>query len=615
VIAVDQFEELFTLCDDDGERRCFVDALIAAWRDPTSPVVVIVALRADFYGRVAAFPELAAAVVAHQTLIGPMGTMDLRRAIELPAAKSGLLLQPGLVDTMLEDLAGEPGALPLLSHALLATCKRRRRLMLTVGGYREAGGVRGAIAQTAERTLQSLPEADRAVARMIFLSLTDLGEGAEPTRRRVDRAELAAPPRPTQSVDGVLGTLADARLISLEQDAVVVAHEALIRHWPRLRGWIEADRAGLLIHRHLSAAVREWDTLKREPASLYRGARLATASEWASDHNEHISQLERDFLTASRMSEERRTRRLRVLASALATLTALVAALAVWALDQRSDARRQATQATALALASAPSALISSRPDVALLLAVEAYRTSPSAEARSSVLSTLVAARDPGVRAILHGHTDVVNGAALSRDGDTLASASADKTIRLWDVRTHRSLGAPLTGHTAAVSAVAFSRDGRTLASASADKTIRLWDARTRKPVGAPMIGHPSPVSSVAFSRDGDTLASAGFDQTLRLWDARTRKPLGAPLIGHTSLVYSVAFSPNGRLLASASADNTIRLWDARTRAPLGAPLTGHTDAVSSVAFSADGDSLASASADTRSACGTCARTDLSARR
>jgi hypothetical protein len=379
VIAVDQFEELFTLCDDDGERRCFVDALIAAWRDPTSPVVVIVALRADFYGRVAAFPELAAAVVAHQTLIGPMGTMDLRRAIELPAAKSGLLLQPGLVDTMLEDLAGEPGALPLLSHALLETCKRRRRLMLTVGGYREAGGVRGAIAQTAERTLQSLPEADRAVARMIFLSLTDLGEGAEPTRRRVDRAELAAPPRPAQSVDGVLGILADARLISLEQDAVVVAHEALIRHWPRLRGWIEADRAGLLIHRHLSAAVREWDTLKREPASLYRGARLATASEWASDHNEHISQLERDFLTASRMSEERRTRRLRVLASALATLTALVAALAVWALDQRSDARRQAAQATALALASAPSALISSRPDVALLLAVEAYRTSPSA--------------------------------------------------------------------------------------------------------------------------------------------------------------------------------------------------------------------------------------------
>jgi hypothetical protein len=140
--------------------------LIAAWRDASSPVVVILALRADFYGRVAAYPELAAAVVAHQTLIGPMSQADLRRAIELPAAKTGLLLQPGLVETMVEDLAGEPGALPLLSHALLETWKRRRRLMLTVAGYREAGGVRGAIAQTAEHTLQELPEADRAIARL-----------------------------------------------------------------------------------------------------------------------------------------------------------------------------------------------------------------------------------------------------------------------------------------------------------------------------------------------------------------------------------------------------------------------------------------------------------------
>jgi transcriptional regulator with XRE-family HTH domain len=192
VVVVDQFEELFTLCAHEDERRCFVDALIAAWRDPASSVVVIVALRADFYGRMAAYPELAAAVVAHQALIGPMSPADLRRAIELPAADSGLLLQPGLAQTMLEDLAGQPGALPLLSHALMETWKRRRRLMLTVAGYREAGGVRGAIAQTAERTLQILPDADQAIARMIFLGLTEIAEGAEPTRRRVEHAELVA---------------------------------------------------------------------------------------------------------------------------------------------------------------------------------------------------------------------------------------------------------------------------------------------------------------------------------------------------------------------------------------------------------------------------------------
>jgi transcriptional regulator with XRE-family HTH domain len=288
VIVVDQFEELFTLCDDETERLCFVDALIGAWRDPASPVVVILALRADFYGRIAAYPDLAAVVIAHQTLIGPMTPVDLRRAIELPAAKTGLVLQPGLVETILEDLADEPGALPLLSHVLLETWKRRRRLTLTVAGYHEAGGVRGAIAQTAERTLQTLPEADRPIARAIFLSLTDIGEGAEPTRRRVDRTELIAQPQSADWSERVLAILTDARLVSVDERTVVVAHEALIRHWPRLRGWIDADRAGLLTHRRLTDAAREWDTLHREPGALYRGARLATAREWATEHPDHL---------------------------------------------------------------------------------------------------------------------------------------------------------------------------------------------------------------------------------------------------------------------------------------------------------------------------------------
>jgi hypothetical protein len=165
-----------------AQRHCFVDALIGAWRDLAPRLVVILALLADFYDRVAGYLQLAGAPVAHQTLIGPMSAIDLQRAIELPATETGLLLQPGLVDTILEDLAGEPGALPLLSHALLETCKRRRRLMLTVAGYREASGVRGAIAQTAECTLQALSEGDREIARFIFLSLTDVSERAERTR-------------------------------------------------------------------------------------------------------------------------------------------------------------------------------------------------------------------------------------------------------------------------------------------------------------------------------------------------------------------------------------------------------------------------------------------------
>ena len=256
VIVVDQLEELFTVCRDEEERGSFVAALMAAWRDPASPVSVIITLRADFYGHLAAYPELAAAVVAHQALIGPMSPYDLGRAIELPAAHAGLQLQAGLVETLLDDVAGEPGGLPLLAHALLETWKRRRRLMLTVGGYREAGGVRGAIAKTAEDVLQRLPEADRPIARAIFLSLTDVAEGAEPGPRRVARGDLAVASQDAASVDRVLGILVDARLVTLDARTVVVAHEALIRHWPRLRGWIESERANLLVHRRLGDAAR-----------------------------------------------------------------------------------------------------------------------------------------------------------------------------------------------------------------------------------------------------------------------------------------------------------------------------------------------------------------------
>ena len=598
VIVVDQFEELFTMCSDESERRSFVDALMAAWCDPMSPVAVIVALRADFYGRVADYPQLADAVVAHQTMIGPMHAADLRRVIEAPALASGLILQPGLVDTMLDDLADAPGALPLLSHALLETWKRRRRLLLTVGGYREAGGVGGAIAQTAERTLQKLPEADRAVARAILLRLTNIDEAAEPTRRRVDRAELAAGSQSGGASERVLGILACARLVTIDERTVVVAHEALIRHWPRLRSWIESDRAGLLIHRRLTIAASEWDALDREPAALYRGARLAAAGELAAAHHEELSGLERDFLTASEAAEhserqatKRASRRLRLLAGGAATLAAVVAMLAVWALDQRADARQQATEATSLALSSAAAPLARTRPEIGLLLALEATRTSPRFEARSGALAALIAARDPRVLAIMHGPADAIGPLVYGPDGHTVASLGADAKIRLWDARRHRQIGAPLAALRSAPVGWAMRADGRTLALATADGMIRVWNVRTRTPAGAPFIVGGGKLTAAAFSPDGRTLASAGADGTVRLWDMRTHKQSGAPLTRNTRAIYGLAFSPDGRTLAAA-ARRSIRLWDTRTHRTRGTlPTAGY---FSDLTFSPDGRTLAS---------------------
>ncbi len=608
LIVVDQLEEVFTLCSDERERAQFFSNLLHAAFAKGGQTVVVLTMRADFYARCADYPELAQRTARSLALIGAMDTDGLRQAIEEPARRAGLSLESGLVQTILDDIGPDAGALPLLEHALLEVWRRRVGDQLTLDGYVDAGRVEGALAQRAESVFSSFTSEQQRIARRMLLRLTQPGEGTEDTRRRATRHELA-PAGEDNTFETVLSRLVDARLLTTardetKQDIVDVSHEALIRGWPRLRRWIDSDRTGLLTHRRLTDAAREWDILEREPGALYRGARLAGVREWAADHVDDLSPLERDFLTASQAADRRRTRRLKVLTTGLSALTALVAILAVWALEQRGDAQRKAdvaqrqeAKATSLALTSLASPLRNQRPDVSLLLALEAYRASPRAEARSSALGALTAARDRGILAILRGHSDAVESVTFSPDGRTLASASTDTTIRLWNARTHKQAGTPLTGHTGAVSNVTFSPDGRTLASASADTTIRLWDTRTHKQAGAPLTGHSSYITGVTFSPDGRTLASASGDTTVRLWNLRSHKPLGTPLSGHTDVITSVAFSPDGRTLASAAFDNTIRLWDTRTHKQVG-KMTSHDD-VLSVAFSTDGRTLASTGEDT----------------
>jgi WD40 repeat protein len=600
VIVVDQFEEIFTLCSDDAEREAFVAALDAA----AAPVVI--GMRADFYASALRHERLAAALQDAQLVVPPMTEAELRRAIVEPAREANLELEDGLVELLLAE--HDPSALPLLSHALLATWERGRRGALTVADYRSSGGIAGAVAQTAEDVYAELTLTQQDAARWLFLRLVHVGADTADTRRRVPRSELPG--------DELLDRFVRRRLITVDADTVEVSHEALIGAWPRLRGWIDADRAGLRVHRQLTESAQTWREGDRDPDVLYRGGRLAAAVEWVRDHRAELNPVEREFLDAGVEREHaeqararRRARRLYQLLAALAVLTVLAGTLTVIALDQRSRADRERDLAISRQIAITANRLRESDPALAAQLALAAYRIAPTIDARSSVIA---ASGGPMVtRMVRPGGTRQV--IAVSRDGRLLASADAadpvdsDTSILLWDLsdpQRPRRVGAPLTGHTKPVYAVAFSPDGRTLASGGTDNTIRLWnvaDPAHATPMGEPLTGPADRVLGLQFSPDGTILAAGSADKTVRLWDVRAAPaPIGPPIIGAAGAVQSVAFRPDGHVLAAADAAGAANLWDIRDprqprafSAPLSVP-----SRVNVVAFTPDGATLAVGSND-----------------
>lgn len=317
LIVVDQFEELFSLSRSEPERRAFIDNLLTACEAGLrSPARVVIVLRADFYHYCAQYEALREAVARYQEYVGPMTPVELREAIEHPAQVYGYEFEPGLVDLILRDIGNEPGALPLLSHALFTLWQRRRERTLTLAGYAEVGGVRGAIARTADTVYAQLSSPQQAIARRIFLRLTDLGEGSQDTRRRANRLELISADDDVSAVEAVLKLLADARLIITGQDSVEVAHEALIREWPRLREWLDENREKLRLRRRLSEAVQEWQTYSRDPSYLYRGARLVQVTDWLNARPGELNPSEREFIEASLAEQDqerlRRVRQVRI---------------------------------------------------------------------------------------------------------------------------------------------------------------------------------------------------------------------------------------------------------------------------------------------------------------
>jgi tetratricopeptide (TPR) repeat protein len=314
LLVVDQFEELFTLCHDENERQRFVDSLLTTVAGEGT-VTILIGLRADFYDRCADYEGLRELVSKKQEFIGPMRQEDLVRVIAEPAKRGGWQFVDGLVEQILEDVGREPGRLPLLSHALLETWALRRGTVMTLGGYRAAGGVEGAIAKTAENLLKSFDPTQLTIVEHIFLSLTELGQQAEDTRRIASKEELIRGEK-RERVDVVLEDLVRARLVTVDGEQVEVAHEALIRRWPRLGEWLDVNRERLQFERQLDQDVQRWEASQRDPGYLYRGSRLQQTLEWLNQLDDPLSGSEQEFIEASLAVEAEERRRAAQLQSA-----------------------------------------------------------------------------------------------------------------------------------------------------------------------------------------------------------------------------------------------------------------------------------------------------------
>ena len=597
LVVVDQFEETFTACRDDAERAAFVSAITAAARNPRGRFSVVLAIRASFYGRCAAYPDLAALLGTNHVLVGPMQPEELRRAIELPARRAGLRVEPRLVDALVADVGDEPGALPLLSTALLELWQERDGRTLRLERYEASGGIRGAVGRLAEGAYARLSEPQQGVARSILLRLSS-GEAEGSVRRRAALSEFDLDANEDARV--VLAELTDSRLLTVSEGTVEVAHEALLREWPRLRGWLEDNVSGRRLHEHLMRSARTWEEAGREPAELYRGARLASAVDWRAEHQTELNELERQFLEASRDAEQgelqvarKRTRRLRVLAIMLAVLlvAAVVSALLAVRQTQRTNDQRELAQARQLASQSV--ANLDSRLDLALLLALEAYRTRPVAEARSALVT---ATQQSGrVTAVLSGHRSELTDVAFSPDGATLATVDGDGTVRLWDGETGRPRTDALEG-----TAVSFSPEGDTLVIGHDDGTLTFRDVASGAVVAEAVDTGVGPIGAVEWSPTGETLAVFGAAEpesapTFRLIDATSRQPVDETLPAPQSVV-GTSFTPDDQTLVIASGFEGVSRWDVARGESIGEPFGVNFEAgelLTRMAMSPDGTTLA----------------------
>jgi WD40 repeat protein/DNA-binding SARP family transcriptional activator len=530
VLVVDQCEEAVWLCTDPVERADFFAAL-TGYAD-RAPLMVVV--RADRLGDLSAYPGFARLVERGLFLLAPMSTADLRAAIEGPARGAGLRLEAGLTDLLVREVEGEPGALPLLSHALRATWERREGHTLTVAGYQDAGGIRGAVAQSAETVYQQVAADQRGALRDLLLRLVAPNPDGDPMRNRLPRRLIAG----DTDHERLIETLVRARLVTADDGVVEIAHEALARAWPRLREWLEEDVEGQRILRHLVTAADTWDAMGRPDAEVYRGVRLARVVEWRDRRSPELTAVEQDFIDAGRRLERdelraavtraeqqrRVNRRLRGVLVAATVL--LVAAIIAGLLAGRAttQARAEAERADAAARSSearrlGARALVTGDISLSLLLAAAGYRLDPSPQTQANLLAAL--ARKPELIGSTPGRGGELTQLAVAPDGATVAVQDSENRVWLHDARSGAVVSSYDGGGRSraldnnAVYPVAFSPVDPVLAVGMQTLDplpVRLQGTGSLRTAGRQLGGMPTQPSravDIAYSGDGRFLAAS----------------------------------------------------------------------------------------------------------
>lgn len=668
VVVIDQFEEVFAL--PAGECSTWLERLQQLATAPVGQrVVVVLAVRADFYGQLSTEPFLAAAVQRAQLLVTPMTEPELRDAVVTAIRESGVAADPSFIEAVLRDVAGaerpgranHAGVLPMLAHALGEALRSMRSQPLTAQDYRRSGGIAHAVAQTAEHVYGQLSPRDRAVAPSVFLLLVDVDSAGGWRRHCLPITELASFPDAGQMAS-VVAAYTSARLLTIDEESVEIAHEALLSAWPRLHGWLQDGRADLGRYRQLAAAAAEWEAGGRTDDELLRGGRLAAAREFVDTRTdterERLPANVRAYVVASTAAAEtaarrarRRTRRLQQLVAVVSALVVVAAGLAVYAWRARSAATqaRDVAQSTSVALAAQQ--LRTSDPGLAAQLAVAAYRISPTTAARSALLD---ATATPHVTRWLTSQQPM-QAAVPTPDGRVLATAGGDGALRLFDLessssqplgqlsvskqslfglairpdgrvlatagdggilvlvdisnpRAPRRLATVPTGGDHKISGLAWSADGSSLFAAVGRPDVRRWRvaADGTSATELPTLGDGiSGTLAVAVSSDGHFAAAAGVGGTAEIFDLRSTTTAPVAVIpGQSNTAYALAFAPDNVTLAVGYSTNYAQLFRLDTAGqptPAGAPIAGFNSWVTGLQFSSDGTRLALSSSDNTS--------------